>query len=450
MKGKYLNTLIALAVLAALWGGSTYYNRRKQKIANVTPPAKVDKILPLTEAQVQSFTLKPHDGTPITCTRGDGKGAGWAIVEPEKLPADQSTIQSFLSTLTSATVDQEVSAKPADLKPFGLDTPQETVEISVSTRPEKYTLLLGDDTPTSDGVYAQVAGNPRVVTLASYLKTSLDKKLFDLRDKRAITLDPDQLKQIEVISKTSHYTLVKNPEGVWDLDMPPAVRADHYTVDGLVSGLRNLTMRSVVLEKRADLAKYGLTSPSLTLKLTGPSSTETLTFGSKEEKGANSYAMNSSLDPIFTLDSSAISQFEKQPPDLRDKDLFSFSQFDASRLDLQTPSGHRTFEMQGDKWKQTAPSVKDEPRPKMDDLLSALRDLRADSFPKDVSLQAAGLTKPAYRFEVQFGQKKQTEVVEAAAAKDHLYARRSTDTLPSELSKGALDSIDKALKNLPQ
>ncbi|HET7841281.1 MAG TPA: DUF4340 domain-containing protein [Terriglobia bacterium] len=450
MKGKYLNTLIALAVLAALWGGSTYYNRRKQKIETVSTPAKVDKLLPLTEAQVQSFTLKPHDGAPVTCVRGEGKGAGWAIVQPEKLPADQSVINSFLSTLTSATVDQEVSAKPADLKPFGLDTPQETVEISASTRPEKYTLLLGDDTPTSDGVYAQLAGNPRVVTLASYLKTSLDKKLFDLRDKRAITLDTDQLKQIEVISKTSRYTLVKNPEGVWDLVMPPPVRADHYTVDGLVSGLQNLSMRSVVLEKRADLAKYGLTSPSLTLKLTGPSATETLTFGSKEEKGANYYAMNSSLDPVFTLDASAISQFEKQPADLRDKDLFSFSQFDAKRVDIQTPSGHRTFEMQGDKWKQTAPSAKDEPRPKMDDLLSALRDLRAESFPKDVSLQAAGLTKPAYHFEVQFGQKKQTEVVEAAATKDHIYARRSTDTLPSELSKGALDSIDKALKSLPQ
>ncbi len=450
MKGKYLNTLIALAVLAALWGGSTYYNRRKEKVTAVSTPAKVDKILPLTEAQIQSFTLKPHDGAPVTCARGEGKGAGWAIVQPEKLPADQTVVNSFLSTLTGATVDQVVSEKPADLKPFGLDTPKETVEISASAKPSEYALLLGDDTPTSDGVYAQLAGNPRVVTLPSYLKTSLDKKLFDLRDKRAVTLDPDQVKQIEVSSKTSHYILVKNPEGVWDLALPPAVRADHFTVDGLVSGLRNLTMRSVVLEKRAELAKYGLTSPSLTLKLTGPSATETLAFGSKDEKGLNYYAMNSALDPVFTLDASAISQFEKQPADLRDKDLFSFSQFDASRLDLQTPSGHRTFEMQGDKWKQTAPSTKDEPRPKMDDLLSALRDLRAESFPKDVTLQAAGLTKPAYRFEVQFGQKKQTEVVEVAATKDHVYARRSTDTLPSELTQGALDSIDKALKSLPQ
>lgn len=450
MKGKYLNTLIALAVLGALWGGITYHDKHKQNAPAIASTEKVDKILPLTERQVRLFTLKPRDGTPISCVRGEGPGAGWAIVEPDKLAADQTAVGSFLGSLTSATVDQVVSDKPADLKQFGLDSPQEAIEISTSTRPAEYTLLLGDDTPTGDGVYAQLAGNPRVVTVASYLKTSLAKKLFDLRDKHAVTLDPDQLKQIEVTSKTSRYTLVKNPEGIWDLVLPPPVRADHYAVDGLVSGLRNLSMQSIVLEKRAELAKYGLISPSLTLKLSGPTATEILALGSKVEKGANYYAMNSALAQVFTLDSSVASQFEKSPADLRDKDLFSFSQFDAKRVDLQTPAVHRTFELQGDKWKQTTPSTKDEPRAKMDDLLSGLRDLRAESFPKDVSLEAAGLTKPAYHFEVQFGEKKQTEVVEVAATKDHVYARRATDSVPAELSKGALDSIEKALKNLPQ
>jgi Domain of unknown function (DUF4340) len=359
-------------------------------------------------------------------------------------------VNTFLSSLTSATVDEVASEKPADLKQFGLDSPQDIIEISTNSKPAEYKLLLGDDTPTGDGVYAQLVGAPRVFTLASYLKSSLDKKVFDLRDKRAVTIDPDQLKQIEVISKTSHYTLEKNPEGVWDLVLPPPVRADHFTVDGMVSGLRNLSMQSVVMEKKANLAKFGLSSPSLTLKLTGPAGTQTLELGSKEEKGANYYAMNSALEPLFTLDTTVSTQFEKSPADLRDKDLFSFSQFDAKRVDVQTPAGHSTFEMQGDKWKRTAPSAKDEPRTKIDDLLSALRDLRAESFPKDMTVEAAGLTKPGYRFEVQFGEKKQTEVVEVATTKDHVYARRSTDNLPSELSKTALDSIEKGLKSLSQ
>ena len=76
------------------------------------------------------------------------------------------------------------------------------------------------------------------------------------------------------------------------------------------------------------------------------------------------------------------------------------------------------------------------------------RDLRADSFPKGGSLADFGLAKAGYRFNVQSGEKNTTEVVEAAKSDDHVYARRSTDPLPSELSKTALDDVEKSLGEL--
>ena len=45
MKGKYLNTLIALVVLGALWGGITYHNKHKQNSPAIADKDKVDKIL---------------------------------------------------------------------------------------------------------------------------------------------------------------------------------------------------------------------------------------------------------------------------------------------------------------------------------------------------------------------------------------------------------------------
>jgi hypothetical protein len=49
----------------------------------------------------------------------------------------------------------------------------------------------------------------------------------------------------------------------------------------------------------------------------------------------------------------------------------------------------------------------------MDTLLTHLRDLRADSFPKGGNLADFGLAKPAYRFSIQYGDKNATEIVEA-------------------------------------
>ena len=96
-----------------------------------------------------------------------------------------------------------------------------------------------------------------MVTLASYLKSNLEKTLFDLRDRRALTLEADQLQKIEVDSKGKKWTLEKNPEGVWDLVLPPPVRADRFAVDGLVSQLRGLTMQSIAAEDKKNQATMG-------------------------------------------------------------------------------------------------------------------------------------------------------------------------------------------------
>jgi hypothetical protein len=443
MKKKYLNTLGAAVLLAAFWGWFAYYNKRKSREAPKAESTPSEKILALDSNHVQSFTLKPRSGEPVTCRR---QGKDWAIVEPKKLAADSNTVSSFLTTLASANVEEVVDPHPANLKDFGLDPPAYSLEVLTDAKPAQSTLLLGDDTPTSGGVYAQVAGNPRVVTLASYQKSSLEKNLFDLRDKRAVTLDVDRLQRIEVESKGKRSTLAKNPEGVWDLVLPPAVRADHFAVESLVSQLRNLSMQSVVAEDKKKSGQYGFGAPVLRLRLWSSSGSQTILLGKKE--GSNYDALNSALEPIFTLGSDFLTQFQKDPADLRDKDLFSFSTFDAKHLEIDTPKGRRVFERQKDKWKQTAPSAKDEPTEKLDSLLDRLRNLRADSFPKGDNLAAFGLTKPAYKFQVRFGDKDQTEAAEAAKVGDHAYARRPTDPVASELPKTALADIEKALGEL--
>ena len=62
-------------------------------------------------------------------------------------------------------------------------------------------LLIGDDTPTGGAAYAMVSGDPRVFTIATYAKTSLDKSLNDLRDKRLLTVNPEKISRIELVRK---------------------------------------------------------------------------------------------------------------------------------------------------------------------------------------------------------------------------------------------------------
>ena len=442
MRKQYWNTLVALAFLGALWAGFRYYDRRKAREAQKNESKPAEKVLAVESDHIRSLTLKPRDGEGFTCTR-DGKT--WVISEPHKLAADQTAVSSWLGSLTSATIDDVVDAHPSSLKEYGLEPPATLIEVSTDAKPQNFTLRLGDQTPTSSGVYAQIEGNPRVVSLPSYDKASLEKTLFDLRDKRAVTLDTDQIGRIEAQFKDKHWTLEKNPDGVWDLMLPPPVRADRSGVDGMVSQLRNLTMQAVVAEDKKEAGKYGFESPTLRLTMKAPQDTQTLVLGKKD--GERYDAMNSALDPIFTVENYFLNQFQKDPADLRDKGLFSFSTFDVKHLEVDTPKGHWAFEQQNNKWKETEPKAKDVPNDKMDVLINSVHALRAESFPKTSAgdLSAFGLNKPAHSFKVQFGDKKQTETAQAAKVGDKVYARRDTDPLPSQLAATSLDEIEKAL-----
>jgi len=443
MTKKYLNTLIALVILAGLYGAITYYERRQSRQAAKVETPKEDKIFTLDSKHITALTFRPRQGEAVACQR---QGTSWSIVEPKPLPADQATFSTVLNNLTTATVDEVVEPHPSDLKQFGLDPPTYSLEVSTDSTPPKLTLLLGDDTPTSGGIYAQMSGNPRVVTLASYLKSNLEKTLFDLRDRRALTLEADQLQKIQVDSKGKKWTLEKNPEGVWDLVLPPPVRADRFAVDGLVNQLRGLTMQSIAAEDKKNLAPYGLGSPELRLELTGNGGTQTLVIGKKDKEGDRYFVVNSALPPVFTLNSSFLTDFQKDPADLRSKDLFSFTSFDVKHIEIDSQKGHSVFQQQKDnQWKQTEGGSKTVPSAKMDTLLSRLRDLRASTFPKGSDLAQFGLAKPTYRFKVEFGEKNQTETLEISKVGDHVYAHLATDPLPCEVSKSAFDDMEKAL-----
>lgn len=443
MNKKYLQTLIALVVLAGLWGVFTYFGRKKSASSSKTKTSSSQKIFPVKRDHIVSFTLTPSTGKAITCALN---GKVWQITEPEKLAADSSTIDGLLSSLTGATPSEVVSEHPTDLKEFGLDPPQTTIEVKTNTKPSEFTLRLGSSTPTSTGIYAQVGGEQRVITLASYMKDSLEKSLFDLRNKKVVTLTSDNIQRIDVSSKTGSYQLVKNTDGIWDLMLPPPVRADRFSVEGLVDELGSASMQSIVDESKTNLSRYGFSNPTLTIHISGADGSQTLVLGKKD--GSNYYAMNTAVGPVFTLGSDFLTQFQKKPSDLRAKSLFNFSTFEANKVTVDGPKGHQVFvQHKNSKWEQTEPASMVVPGGKMQTLLQDLTGLNATSFPEEhpTDLAAYGLAKPAYTFQVQYGSHNKTQTVELSEVQGHVYARRSTDLVPSELPKDSITNLQKDL-----
>src|SRR5690242_11415831 len=230
MKPKGL--IIAVAVLAVL-GGATWWSNKKQASASKSTDSTT-KILSIPNDQFQEIRIKKAADT-IDLKGGPGK---WQITQPEALPADQDAVSSIVTSLSALNADTIVEDKASDLSPYGLKNPAIDVQI-VKKDGKTDDLMIGDETPTGSGNYAKTANDPRVFTIATFNKTSIDKPVNDLRDKRLLTFDSAKLTPVALDAKGASIEFGKNGNNEWQIIKPRPLRADGSQVGALVHNLKD-------------------------------------------------------------------------------------------------------------------------------------------------------------------------------------------------------------------
>src|SRR5580692_6488567 len=241
---KTRGLLAAVIVLLALAGG-IYWSNYKQKTAAAKPSTDdAPKILSIPEDQIKEVRLKKTGAETVLLRKGnDGK---WQIVEPQPLRADQDAATSLVSTLSNLNADKLVEDKAADLSAYGLNSP--TLDVTVLKKDGKtQDFYLGDDTPTGSGSYAKLAGDAHVYTVATFVKTSLEKTPNDLRDKRLLTFDQDKLTRVDLQRANGEaIEFGKNNQNDWQILKPKPLRADGSQVEDLIRKLKDAKMDAAV------------------------------------------------------------------------------------------------------------------------------------------------------------------------------------------------------------
>jgi hypothetical protein len=197
----------------------------------------------------------------------------------------------------------------------------------------------------------------------------------------------------------------------------------------------------------AVLAKYGLDKPAAAVTLGAGSTRATLALG--REEGGAVFARDQSRDMVFAVDPSLLADLKKPVDDYRDKDLFEFRGFNAARLRIVR--GAETIELQkvpggegaADKWQRaSAGSASDLDAVKVDDFLSKLSALRAQSY-VDAPVET-GLDKPALVVSVSYDQGK-FERVRAATVNADAFAQRDGEAGAAKIDAAAYKEMTAAL-----
>ena len=437
MRGMRFLILLIIAIPLAWYA---YYDSRKGPV-NDSP--KRDKVFTVDADKIDELEVKSESGDHTTVRK---KGSDWEIVQPVSASTDQAAVSGITSNLSSVEIQRVIDDNPPDLKEYGLATPR--VEVAFKANGQQHRLQIGQKTPAGTDVYAKLPESKRVFLIPSFLDTTFNRSTFDLRDKTVLKIDREKVDALELNAGTRTLKFEKK-NGEWQIAQPPAGRAEFSAVDGLVSRVSSVQMKSIVPDA-TDLKKYGLDKPAATVRLGSGSSQAALAIGSAAETGSV-YARDLSRPAVFTIESSLADDLKKDASEYRQKDLFDARSFNTSRLDIVHAGQTSTFEKtkvkgkdgkEEEKWKQTAPTARDVDAAKTEALISAITVGRATGFVD--STANTGLDKPELTVVFKYDEGKE-ERVSFARTKDAAFAARAGAPGAAKVDVSLIDSIIKAL-----
>jgi len=433
---KLRDLLIAAAVLAVLLGvlyWSNHHPLNKDTGRKEFADSPVD-ILSLNPMDIIRLTIHHKDLLPLNLSR-NGSGV-WEITEPQALAADQEMVSGVLSTLSSLRSERLIEDKASDLAAYGLVVPPLDIQYTLKDN-KTQKLLVGDQTPAGNAYYAMLAGDPRVFTIVSSNKTSLDKTVNDLRDKRLLTADFDTVSQIELISRKQGITFARVKDA-WQILKPKPLRADANQVDDLVRTLREAKMdTSSGTGDTENSAAFGVASPLAIARITGQSGTQQLEVRKTKDVY---YAKSSMLSGIYKVPASVGTGLDKSLDDFLNKKLFDFGYQDPDKIEIHDGSQAYFLTRSGSDWWGPDGKKMDETTVQM--LISKIRDLSAKKFP------ASGFTTPVLELTVLSNDSKRVEKVLVAKNGETSIARRENEAVLYEISSSAVAELQKAAADL--
>lgn len=441
------STLALLLVLGGL-GAYIYFLASKQPTD--AGPSQERVFSSLESDKIEEVTVKSESGD-VTTIKKDG--AAWKIVTPVTADAAEAEAAGLTSALAQLEFLRVIDPNPSALGDYGLDKPRVEIAFKVGDKTSGR-LYLGSKTPTGTGLYARRNDEAQVFLVSEYRDAALNRSTFDLRDKTFAVVPRAKVQSIQIANGAQTLVLTKKDDA-WRLTAPIDARAEFSAAEAVIGRIESATVKSIVSEHAGDpdLKQYGLDKPQVRLTLNLEGATAVLDFGGPADNGGV-YARQAAKPSIVTVEQSLVDELKKAPEQYRQKDLFTFRAFNATRTEISWSGKTLVIEKteaSGDKpesWKRLTPTGGELDRGKVDGLLNGLSDMRVTSFKS--SRAGTGVDSPAMTVSVTFDQGKKEDRVTFGKAGDQVHAGRPDDpgvaVVDSDEFAKAVTALDELLK----
>ena len=276
---KTLFWVIALAVI----GGAFYFINRQVEEKKVVEEIK-KRLFPFESGDIAEFQI--IRGSESIFLRKEG--GDWFLESPLRVLADKEAVQKLLEAVINAKFEATLFETQSEekLKEMGISGKDNlSVTFKIASGLVK-TIIFGDRNPTMNLGFAILKDDPRIFRLTADIRAEVDKTVYDLRDKTALSFEPLKSKGFEIKWLDGKSITVEHPsEGKWHIVKPKEAVANAIKVTELLYKIKNSKVKAFIDESPKDLTSYGLSKPTLKITIIGENGKQTeLHIGEKDKK----------------------------------------------------------------------------------------------------------------------------------------------------------------------
>lgn len=394
------------------------------------------------------FQFEKEEVNSISLVRGDGsiilnkENGGWKLVAPIEAKVDASAVEGLVSELSSTQVERSLEPDSVDWKDYGLEDPNLKITMGLEDG-RRLDLELGDKDFNQASVFGRIPPMAKVLVLPTVLHTTVDKELFDFRDKSVLDFDREQVREVRVRSRRKTYRLQKEGED-WSIREPIQARADRSEIRTFLSDLEFARVEEFLERGAGGLKTYGLNAPSsrVDLYLGENRAMKTLLVG--KQVGAQFYAKDDSGADVFKIKEDLVAKLNLDLSKLRDRKMARFERDEVKRVEVKLPDREFEFARDSeDQWRLRSPAGHEEESVLEYKLFWPLEDLEG----KEV-VDRANLDEPRYGFSEPSAQvkvvRKDDRVIEVVLGKTEdeiVFGKANADPTLYKVDKKVLEDL---------
>ena len=206
------------------------------------------RVLLFDKEEVEEIRLLRPDGQIVAIK---GEEGNWRLREPVDALAEESAVDGLLNQLRDAKVEAFVDEAPDDeaLGGYGL-APVASLEVSLIVGEDRAEKRLHIGEEAEGGKYlARDLSSPQVFLVDTTLVYQLRKEVTELRDKKPLKFERDQVSRIELLNAADEKIVAeKDTAGAWSLASPASLQAKSWKLNSLLTDLEQLEVAGFVDE----------------------------------------------------------------------------------------------------------------------------------------------------------------------------------------------------------